>query len=92
MSRYSKFNSSYILRKQHQTVDGGVIIERDWTTIGERHNIGPGKKRVSYDGNFLFTENTESMAYRKAATSRWVGSYNYNDVKDTPDLHRLLHL
>ena len=85
MSRYSKFNSSYILRKQHQTVDGGVIIERDWTTIGERYNIAPGKKRVSYDGNFLFTENTETMAYRKAATSRWVGSYNYNDVKDATD-------
>ena len=85
MGRYSKFNSSYILRKQHQTIDGGVIIERDWVTIGERHNIGPGKKRVSYDGNFLFTENTESMAYRKAATGRWVGSYNYNDVKDASD-------
>lgn len=85
MSRYSKFNSSYILRKQHQTIDGGVIIERDWTTIGERHNIAPGKKRVSYDGNFLFTENTQSMAYRKAAASRWVGSYDYDDVKDATE-------
>lgn len=85
MSRYSKFNSSYILRKQHQSVDGGIIIERDWTTIGERHNIAQGKRKVSYDGNFLFTENTEQMAYRKAATSRWVGSYNYDDVKDATD-------
>lgn len=82
MGRYSKFNSSYILAKQHQTIDGGVIIERDWVTVGERNNIGPGKKRVSYDGNFLFTENTDSMAYRKATPGRWVGSYNYDDVKD----------
>lgn len=86
MGRYSKLNSSYILRKQHQTIDGGVILERDWTTIGERSNINKGKKRVFYDGNFLFTENTESMGYRKALSGRWVGSFNYDDVKDASDV------
>jgi hypothetical protein len=58
MSRYSRYTSSFIQKKKEQTINGGSIIERDWTTIGERHVIEPGKQRVYSDSGFLFTEST----------------------------------
>lgn len=58
MERYSKSFSNYTNKKYHQKTNDGTIFERDWGTLGERHVIESGKRRVYSDSNFLFTDNT----------------------------------
>ena len=80
--RYKRLKSQYILRKLHQTVDGGKIYECDWPTVGERHNIGPDKKSVFPDSGFLFTQSTLEVPFTRSVPSRWDRTYTYDDVKD----------
>ena len=59
MGRYSKLYSNYVLKKRHQAVEGGTIFERDWGTLGERHVIESGKKRVYGDSTFFSQTTTD---------------------------------
>ena len=85
MKRYSKSYSNYVLRKRHQAVEGGTIFERDWGTLGERHVIEPGKKRVYSDSNFLFTDNTKSGNRYKTNTGEWSEPYTQESLGDKVD-------
>lgn len=85
MGRYSKLYSNYILRKRHQAVEGGTIFERDWGTLGERHVIEPGKKRVYGDSNFLFTDNTRSGNRYRNNTGEWSEPYTQDTIGDKVD-------
>lgn len=85
MKRYSKSYSNYVLRKRHQAVEGGTIFERDWGTLGERHVIEPGKKKVYSDSNFLFTDNTKSGRRYKTNTGEWSEPYTQDSLGDKVD-------
>lgn len=71
MGRYSKLYSNYVLKKRHQVVEGGTIFERDWGTLGERHVIESGKKRVYGDSNFLFTDNNRPGNRYRNSSGEW---------------------
>lgn len=80
MARYSKTHSNYLLRKVHTTVKGGTIFERDWGTLGERHVIEPGKKKIYADGNFLFTDNNMPGFKKRNFTGNWEGPYTMDNL------------
>lgn len=83
MARFQKFYSTYIRSSKHRNVSNGTIWERDWTTLGERHKMEPGK--VSYYGysNFIFTENGIANPPTKRKNGKWVAHLTYDDVKDS---------
>ena len=86
MSRYSKTYSNYVLRKRHQTLeDGSTIFERDWGTLGERHVIEPGKRRIYSDSNFLFTDNTQLGIRYRNNTGDWSEPFTQETLGDTID-------
>ena len=80
MPRYSKTYSNYLLRKVHSKVNGGTIFERDWGTLGERHVIEPGKKKIYTDGHFLFTENKLPGLKKRNYTGDWSDPYTLDDL------------
>ena len=82
MSRYSKGHSNYILRKKHQNINGGTIMERDWVTIGGIQNFGKGKKPYYNNGNFIFTVNNVPNFQKKLKLWNDVVSLTYDDVED----------
>lgn len=79
--KYTLSKSSFIRRDVHQDVDGGVIYERDYTTLGERHVIGSGKKAVSGDGGFLFTEPSAPQRAFKRSEAVWDDPVSQPDVE-----------
>lgn len=83
MARFTKNTSTFIQKKRHQLINGGSIIERDWTTLGERNVIEPGKQRVYGDSGFLFTESTRPGIKKKARTSGWSEIYTKDDLSLT---------
>lgn len=82
MSRYTKYNSSYILRKKHQETTKGTIFYRDWVTIGGFDRFSPGKTPYYKDGNFVFTTSNIPDYQKKHKYGEWVGEYTYEDVKN----------
>lgn len=90
--RYSKNHSNYILRKQHQLINDGNIVERDWGTLGERHSIAPGKKTVYTDGsnNFLFTDNSKSGTKKRNKPTPWSQPYTEQDL--TPNIDKSVNI
>lgn len=86
MARYSKSYSNYVLKKRHKTLDdGSTIFERDWGTLGERHVIEQGKRRVYSDSGFLFTDNTISGHKYRNNTGEWSAPYTQDDLGDKID-------
>lgn len=85
MGRYSKSHSNYVLRKRYMNAAGGVIYERDWLTLGERHMFAPGKRPVYYSGNFVFTDNSRINTRKRHKFSKFIASWNYDDVKDAKE-------
>lgn len=85
MGRYSKSYSNYVLRKRHKDLENGTIFERDWGTLGERHVIESGKKRIYADSNFLFTDNTRSGNKYRNNTGEWSDAYTKDMLGDKVD-------
>lgn len=83
MARFQKFYSTYIRSSKHRNVSNGTIWERDWTTLGERHKMEPGK--VPYFGysNFMFTDNGIANPPTKRKNGKWIAHLTYDDVKDS---------
>ena len=80
MPRYTKSYSNYILRKIHSKTYDGTIFERDWGTLGERHVIEPGKKKVYSDGNFLFTDNNMPGLRKRNNRDDWSDAYSLDNL------------
>lgn len=83
MARFTRNTSTFIQKKRHQLIEGGTIIERDWTTLGERHVIEPGKRRVYSDSGFLFTESTRPGTKNRTRTSEWSSAYTEDNLAPT---------
>lgn len=90
--KYSKYTSNYILSQEHQRTEKGVINLRDWTTIGEIERLDKGKKPVFGNGNFKFTIRNVASNPTKHITSKFVGTFDYNDVKDALPHNNLTEL
>lgn len=83
MARYTLHSSNFIKRKTHQQVDDGLIYERDWSTLGERHVIESGKKKVYSDYGFLFTDSTRSSNRKRIRNGEWSEEYTEETLKRT---------
>lgn len=83
MARYSKNNSNFIIRKKHQSIEGGTILERDWSTLGERHVIESGKRKVYGDSGFLFTDSTRPGLKKRNRSGEWDSPLTLDDLTDT---------
>ncbi len=83
--RYSKFYSNYILKKKHQNVLNGTIWERDWVTIGAKHQIEKGKRPFFGDSGFLYTINNVPTTKKKHDYGKWIASWFYDDVETSTE-------
>lgn len=90
--KYSKYTSNYILSQPIQRTEKGTINLRDWTTIGEFERLAKGKKPVFGNGEFRFTVRNIASNPTKHIVSKFVGSYDYNDVKDVLPKNNLTEL
>lgn len=85
MGRYSKSYSNYVAKKFHQKIEDGSIFERDWGTLGERHVIESGKRRIYSDSNFLFTDNTIPGTKYRNNTGEWSEPYTQDSLGSKVD-------
>ena len=83
MGKYSKTYSNYLHRKLHQDTNEGPIFERDWGTLGERHVIESGKRKIYADSNFLFTDNNLPGTKKRNNTPPWSDAYTIEDLSPT---------
>lgn len=83
MAKYSKTYSNYLHRKLHQDTNNGPIFERDWGTLGERHVIESGKRKIYADSNFLFTDNNLPGTKSRNNTQPWSDAYTIEDLSPT---------
>lgn len=83
--RYSRFHSNYILKKKHQTISTGTIWERDWVTIGAKHQIEKGKRPFFGDSGFLYTINNIPTTKKRHDFGKWVGNWFYPDVENAEE-------
>ena len=71
MAQYTKSYSNYVLKKHHQDVKDGEILERDITTIDALNQFAPGQVPIFRDGTFLITVNNEAPISRDVSTTPW---------------------
>lgn len=92
MGKYVKNHTVYTKRTRHQGINGGVILERDWSTLGgEFIRFGKGKEPVYYDGNFLFTTAKFNASSKRNKKSEVSESLRYDDVKDAkPNVNNIV--
>lgn len=76
MSAYIKSHSNFRLNTRHQLVNGGVIYERDITTIGGVSPLGAGQSTIYSSGNFIITTNNETSPSRHIVKSNWLPNSN----------------
>lgn len=82
--RYTKFNSNYLMRSQHQKTDNGSILERDWVTTNGLNvlRFGSGRKIWYNSGNFVFTTSNIPSYHKKHKLSTEVNEWKWDDCKN----------
>ena len=76
---YIKNKSNYVLNKQHQLTNDGVVFERDMTTIGGVGGFGYGEVPIYNSGNFVITINESKPIASENNTSDWVKNNDSNE-------------
>ena len=69
---YIKNKSNYVLKKQHQLTNDGVIFERDITTIGGISSFGNNEVPIYNSGNFIITVNESTPPTVERNNSDWL--------------------
>lgn len=82
-NKYTRFHSNYQRRSVHKRLDGSVITERDWVTIGGRQRLGRGQTAIYGDGNFLFTTSSIPNTKKRHKGSAEVEMFTLSDVQDS---------
>ena len=59
---YIKSHSNYVLKKKHQTINNGIIYERDITTIGGLNQFSPNQVPIYKSSNFIITINNDNSS------------------------------
>lgn len=68
---YIKTHSNYVLKTEHQKVNGGTVYERDFTTIGGMNQFAAGQTPIYESGNFIITVNNDKSTSRIVNTEKW---------------------
>lgn len=81
--RYTKFNSNYLMRSQHQHTDLGTLMERDWVTTNGLNvlRFGSGRKIWYNSGNFVFTTGNIPTYHKKHKLSTETTEWGWDDCK-----------
>lgn len=82
MAGYIKSHSNYRLQSRHQTVNDGVILERDISTIGGVNSFATGQTTVYQSGNFVMVVNNSTPASRHIRKKSWLSPGNDSDMWD----------
>lgn len=80
--RYTKFNSNYLMRNEHQQSDSGRIMERDWVTTNGMNvlRFGSGRRIWYNSGNFVFTTSNIPTYHKKHKLSTEIKEFVWDDV------------
>lgn len=81
--RFTKFNSNYLMRSQHQRTDFGTLLERDWVTTNGLNvlRFGSGRKIWYNSGNFVFTTSNIPSYHKKHKLTTETKEWSWNDCK-----------
>lgn len=90
--KYSKYTSNFILSQPIQNTEKGTINLRDWTTIGEINRLDKGKIPIYGNGEFKFTVRNVTSNPTKHIVSKFIGTYDYDDVKNASSKNNLTEL
>ena len=71
MAKYIKSYSNYVVKKQHQLTNDGIIYERDITTIGGLNQFAKGQKPIYQSGNFIITVRDEQNGEKNYTNNKW---------------------
>lgn len=71
MAKYIKSHSNYVVKKQHQLTNDGVIYERDITTIGGLNKFAKGQKPIYQSGNFIITVRDDQNGTKNYTNDKW---------------------
>jgi hypothetical protein len=82
MPGFIKSHSNYRLQTRHQTVDGGVILERDISTVGGVNTFATGQATVYQSGNFVITVTNGSPVAHHVRKGSWLSAYDGSDTWD----------
>ncbi len=77
---YVKSHSNYVIKKHHQTLDNGIIYERDITTIGGLNQFAKGQTPIYKSSNFIITVNDEIPQNKDYTNNKWFNSDNNDNV------------
>lgn len=82
--RYTRFHSSYILRKKHQSTNLGTIYERDWPTTNGLNvlRFGAGRRIWYNSGSFVFTTSNIPTYHKKHKLTTETKEWTWDDCKD----------
>jgi len=84
MAKYIKSHSNYVVKKKHQNVKNGYIIERDAFTVGGLDHFTDDKKPIYKSSNFLITVNNADYSDRDIRNDGWEGStWTLENVSET---------
>ena len=81
--RFTKFNSNYLMRNQHQRTELGSILERDWVTTTGLNvlRFGSGRKIYYNSGNFVFTTSKVPNYNKKHKLSTETKEWKWGDCE-----------
>lgn len=85
--RFTKFNSNYLMRSQHQRTNLGNILERDWVTTNGLNvlRFGSGRNTRYNSGNFLFTSGKVPNYNKKHKLSTETKEWKWEDCENADD-------
>ena len=95
---YIKSHSNYVLKKKHQLIDGGVVYERDMTTIGGLNQFAPGQTPIYQSGNFIITVNNNSVGIKDYGQDEWLTNadgtieWTYGSVSASTEIDNTLDI
>lgn len=66
-----KSYNNYVIQQKHKSINGGIIFERDYSTIGGiGDNFNSGQKKYR-QGTFVFSVNDESVVSKLYNNTKW---------------------
>lgn len=75
-----KSHSKYVVKGRHQKLaDGGVVYERDMSTVGALSEFPNGQTPIYRNGNFIISVNKDLSLGKEYGQSEWATPFNGED-------------
>lgn len=71
MGKFIVSRSNYTVAKKHQSINDGVIYERDMSTLGGVERYADGQSPIYQSGNFVITVGTSNGLARNVSLGKW---------------------